>query len=78
MGLAVRLLAPVPGSWFAMFVGSFAGGFAFFTLVLVSGPGQGPIGVLGPILGGVGGAWAAGTIGSLGWGLAALLVRLRP
>jgi hypothetical protein len=76
IGVSARLLAPGTTSWQAMFAGAFAGGVTYFAVVAVSAGENGLPLLLIPLLGGVMGGWAVATIGSLGFGAAAGVVRL--
>jgi predicted permease len=73
-GLVARLLAPVRDSWFAMFAGSFGGGFAYglayCVTLAIMGAHLAPIALVIPVFGGIMAAWAVSTIGSLGFGAA--------
>jgi hypothetical protein len=75
VGLAVRMVAPVPDAWFAMFVGAFGGGAVWASVMLLTSP-QGAMSLVALVVGGVSGAWAAGTFGSLGYACGTLLLRL--
>ena len=75
VGLAVRVLAPVPDAWFAMFVGAFGGGVVWASAMLLASP-QGAMSLVALVVGGVSGAWAAGTFGSVGFACGTFFLRL--
>jgi hypothetical protein len=75
VGLAVRVLAPVRDAWFAMFVGAFGGGVVWASAMLLTSP-QGAMSLVALVVGGVSGAWAAGTFGSVGFACGTFFLRL--
>ncbi len=74
LGFAVRILAGVSDAWYAMFAGAFVGGAVWGVLVMDRPASVATI-LLAPVMGGIGGAWAAGIFGNVGYAVGSVVAK---